>query len=199
VLHARLVKAREHLAAPVRVRIAWGLGVSERGRMPQDIPLPEVFDLLGVRDHGREALLPGALHVPCASCMLPQFDRTWPVTREVVGFVNADPRIRAPRLPGLPVLANDGPLDEVIAWLASAEVVVTNSCHGAYWATLLGRRLVCIPYSSKFHGFKFPPALAPDGDWQARIAEARSHPEALEDSRAANRAFFARARALIGF
>ena len=199
VIHGQLVRDRIHLAAPARIRIAWGIGVSAKdGRRPQDIPLPGGFDLIGVREFGREAQSPAALHVPCASCMLPQFDRPWPVTRAVVGFVNADPNRPAPDLGDLPVLANDRPLEEVIAWLGSAEVVVTNSYHGAYWATLLGRRVVCIPYSSKFHGFRFPPAMATAETWREAIRDAPRHPEALETCRALNRAFYARVRALIG-
>ena len=47
-------------------------------------------------------------------------------------------------------------LDEnkTIEFIGSGDVVVTNSYHGAYWATLLGKVVVAFPWASKFYGLK---------------------------------------------
>ena len=171
-------------------RIVWGAGSTRRGT---EAPWPDPlgYDLVGIRDWSADREAAGR-YVPCVSCLSPVLDTDRPVEREAVLFVNAD--LTKPRPPvALPVLDNTAPLAEIAAFLASAAVVVTNSYHGAYWATLLGRRVVCVPYSSKFHGFKFPPALSADGvDWRDRAKEARAYPEALEDCRRLNRAFHRR-------
>jgi hypothetical protein len=187
-----------HREVKARKRVAWGVGASAKG-MPQSIPLVADLDLVGVREWGRERNLPGAWYVPCASCMLPLLDQRWPVTQDVVGFVNSNPDRPAPDLGDLPTKGNNLSIEEVIGWLGSAETVVTNSFHGVYWATLLGRRVVCIPYSSKFHGFKFPPTYATAETWRDAVHAARVWPEALEDCRRANRTFYARVREEIGF
>jgi hypothetical protein len=67
---------------------------------------------------------------------------------------------------------------------------VTSSSHGAYWATLLGRKVVGIPTSSKFYSLHHPVPLSHPADWQRFMKLARSYPDALEECRAANRTFF---------
>jgi exopolysaccharide biosynthesis predicted pyruvyltransferase EpsI len=86
----------------------------------------------------------------------------------------------------------------VIEFLASGEVIVTSSYHGAYWGTLLNRRIILInAFSSKFHGFKHQPPLASEGSWKSKLAEARNYPEALAECRGANLRFSEKVRALL--
>jgi exopolysaccharide biosynthesis predicted pyruvyltransferase EpsI len=80
-------------------------------------------------------------------------------------------------------------VEAVAAFLGSAETVVTSSYHGAYWASLLGRRVVGIPTSSKFYGLKHAIPLCTIEDWPRFEKLARSYPEALDDCRSANIAF----------
>lgn len=175
--------------------IAWGVGRSRHGETKPGRVLFDHFALFGSREYGQ----PGAIYVPCASCMSPLFDKwhegaTIP-ERGFGVFLNADPAIRRRypvNLPGLPTLYNDSSFEETIRFLATSDVVLTNSYHGAYWATLLGREVIVVnAYSSKFHGFKFPPAFAPDSDWKSAILRG-PYFGALADARAANRAFHAR-------
>lgn len=175
---------------PNMLRIAWGVGSTRHGdTVPW--PDPEGFDLLGIREWSEERENAGQW-VPCASCMSQLFDVPYPVKHDAVLFVNADTGIKS-RYPhqvrGLPVMENTGSLADTIRFLGSGKVVVTNSYHGVYWATLLGRPVVCIPYSSKFHGFKHPPAMSDNGsDWASHSPAV--YPEALEECREANRGFF---------
>ena len=78
----------------------------------------------------------------------------------------------------------------IIEILGSSDTVITNSYHGVYWATLLGRKVVCIPWGSKFNMFKHPPTMATERNWVEKIEKAKSYPEALEDCRKANIAFY---------
>jgi hypothetical protein len=186
-----------HRQVVAKRRIAWGVGVSGPG-VPSDHPVVDDLDLIGLRDFGREKLLKGAWYVPCASCMLPQFDNKFEIFHDVVGFVNADPNRPAPDFGGLPVMDNARGIEETLRWLGSAQTVVTNSFHGAYWATLIGRRVVCIPYSSKFRAYKYPPVLTAAESWRAAVSASREYPEALADCRQINRDFHAKVREVIG-
>jgi hypothetical protein len=174
-----------------KYRVAWGIGATLRGTNEHP-PIPPGFDLIGVREWNR----PGADYVPCVSCMHGFFDSVPAATRDIVLFVNGDTRIRMPRIADLPMLDNRASIDDTLAFLASGNTVVTNSYHGAYWATLMGRRVVCLPYSSKFHGYKHPPVMADDRNWRDALPAARAYPESLEDARAQNRAFHAKVMSL---
>lgn len=186
------LRGRKPLGVPC---IAWGIGSSRHGET-EPWPDPHGFSLVGVREWSEEREAAG-LWAPCASCMSPLFDGTWPTKHEAVLFVNASPSIKdryGVAVGGLPVMENDRPMAEIVAFLASAEVVVTNSYHGVYWGALLGRRVVCLPYSSKFYGFRHPPAYSRDRglDWRHAANAALVYPAALAECRAASRAFYGR-------
>lgn len=186
-------KLHEKLAGSKK--ITWGTGNSARGTTAHRPPL-DGFDIVGGREYGRD----GTDYVPCVSCMHPFFDRKREILYDAVLFVNADPNIARPNIKGVPTLDNSASLETTVNWLASADVVLTNSFHGTYWGTLLKKRVVCIPYSSKFHGFKFPPEYIEDGaKWWASAAKARRYDEALEDSRHINIQFYEKVKNFIGF
>ena len=188
---------RQHPKAKL---IAWGIGSSRHGET-EPWPDPD-FDLVGVREWSEERERAG-LWAPCASCMSPLFDGTWPIKHEAVLFVNANPSITeryGAASEFLWIMQNARPMAEIVAFLGSAEVVVTNSYHGVVWATLLRRRVVCLPYSSKFYGFRHPPAYSRDRglDWRDAASEALVYPGALAECRMATRAFHGRAMDVIG-
>lgn len=184
-----------------RINILWGAGSSRREQV-DPWPDPEGFDLVGLREWTPEREAMDGRYVPCVSCMSRLFDRGYRPTREAVRFVNAERAITqgyCMDASDLPTMTNASPLETVIPFLASGEVVVTNSYHGAFWATLLGRKVVCVPYSSKFHWFKFPPAMSDSGnDWRRKAEQARVYPEALEDCRRVNREFYRRVMEVAG-
>lgn len=198
-LAGRLLRG-EHMAVRAKKRIAWGIGRSVHGAEDAG-RMPDGFDLLGVREWTNPQR---GEYVPCASCMHPQFDilAGSAPTREAVLFVNGSTTIGA-KYPTrvsepLPTMTNRQPVDSILSFLASAETVVTNSYHGAYWGTLLGRKVVLAgAYSSKFHAFKFPPVLTYDGNWREAVKAARTYPEALQDSRRYSTLFAARVRDLL--
>lgn len=192
----RLAASRSRLSAIV----AWGIGESlindkSGGLVPRwQGELPDYlarFDLVGLRDYGT-----AYTWVPCASCMLEYFDRTYTIEHDVCIYEHK--RIPIP-IDGFPRRSNDGQdIAGTLAFLASADVVITNSYHGAYWATLLGRRVIAIPNLSKMHNFRHAPAICAPAQWRDFISRAKRYPEALDECRDANRQFLQRVLALLG-
>ena len=144
------------------------------------------FALIGVRDD-----IPGTTWVPCASCMSPLLDKYRNVTPTRKIVVHEHPMFMGLRISRYPKLPNlEQSFDQTLAFLASARIVVTSSYHGAYWSTLMGRKVVCVPWSTKFFGFRHKPEMSYDlTDLPDRIRSAREYPEALEECRQANLKF----------
>jgi hypothetical protein len=169
--------------------VAWGVGESEnvdrKGGfvLPFAGPMPDYlrqFDLVGVRDYGTEYRW-----VPCASCMLPQFDRPSEATDDIVIYEHK--RIPIPIEGVFRRRSNDGnDIDAVLGFLASGRVVITNSYHGAYWATLLGRRVVALANMSKMYRFKHAPVICRAEGWKRCVDLTVDYPGALAECRQAN-------------
>jgi hypothetical protein len=102
------------------------------------------------------------------------------------------------RLPiGFPILDNSAPLDEVIPFIGATQTLLTDSYHGAYWATLMGRKVVAFPTSSKFYDLKHAIPLGDPVDWQKLSRLSIAYPEALEECREANRDFYLKVLELV--
>jgi hypothetical protein len=179
-----------------RKTVIWAVGVNRHIGLKdsfEDRP-PEIFkkaSLCGIRD-----FITGWRWVPCPSCMSPLFDvygRTEP-KHEVVIYSHMDHPISSTEFPSM--INRGGSMEDAIRFLASGDVVVTNSYHGVYWATLLGRRVICYePFSTRFWYFRHPPHLYCDrNDWRRgwRMAKGAGRwSGALEECRKANREFYA--------
>ena len=176
----------------LRALIAWGIGESEnvdrKGGFvaPFDGTYPDylkAFDLVGVRDYGTDYRW-----VPCASCMLPNLERAYPRLGEIGIYEHK--RIKIP-IEGFPRRSNDGAdIDDAIAFLGSYELIITNSYHGAYWATLLGRRVISIPNMSKVYRFKHAPVICRAEQWKRYTDVTKTYDKALDECRAANRSYY---------
>ena len=172
---------------------AWGLGeslnVDRKGGfvLPYPKSLPDYlnrFDLVGMRDYGTQYAW-----APCPSCLLPGLELPSPPIHEIVIYEHK--RIAIP-IDGFPRNTNAGDdINSVLAFLASGEVVITNSYHGAYWATLLGRRVLAIPNMSKMYRFKHAPVIARPEGWKRLMDLTVAYPGALSECRAATHAFYA--------
>lgn len=167
-------------AKPARPVVVWGVG----SNYPMDLQGPEYphwlgnATLIGLRDIGSPYQW-----TPCPSCLHPGLRRSRAKTRRVVVYEHRENPL--PTKLGFPWIANDAPggLDEVLDFLGSAEVVVTNSYHGAYWGTLLGARVVVAnPFSTKFGRLPWsPPVWTVDlGRLEDRIEAAERRPDAIE-------------------
>lgn len=170
-----------------RHRVSWAVGMrGQAGSLRHDI-LSANLTLMGCRDVD----VPGTVHVPCPSCLSPRFDAAPAPLHEVV--IYAHHRHPIPATHGLPMEVNEGgTFAQKLAFLASGATVVSNSYHGVYWAMLLGRRVLALPFSDKFGGFAQMPATAEAGAWRAALPQAHAAEGYLEACRALNRAFHAR-------
>ncbi len=165
--------------------IIWGAGLNTELLFNRDRFPGWVGDatLCGVRDY--QFSFPR--WVPCVSCLNSVFDRVYPIEHDVVLYYGVPLPIH-----GLPTKCcqEGATLEEAIRFLASGETVVTNSYHGAYWATLLGRKVVLIPNQdySKFAFLKHQHVCASAFNWKELVPHARRY-DALRECREANLRF----------
>jgi len=144
--------------------ILWGVGQQRYGaasRKPESFdyaPFVQKSHLVGIRDDGMDYIW-----VPCASCMHPAFDKLRKPEYEVVVFSHKKFQIDFPDMPKMTNLADD--FEAVIDFLGSGETIITSSFHGAYWGTLLGRKVIAFPFSSKFFTLRHQPTLYPVKKW----------------------------------
>jgi hypothetical protein len=185
---------RIHDKVDARYKIAWGVGTSRSG-MKDPGPVLDDLDLCGRREFGRR----GGEYVPCVSCMSDLFDQKYEVKNDIIFYTHAvKSDFNKKDLKGMPVSLNRGNFNEIIAFLGSGDTVVTDSFHGVYWATLLGKKVICIPFSSKFYGFKYPPSYAKYDNWKDLASKAISYDgDALLDSRKINVKFYEKVMNLI--
>lgn len=170
-------------------RIAWGVSTVQSSVL--SLKYWRAFrrlDLVGSRDWGDDRFP----WVPCATCMSPLFDRPQPETQDVVLYLHhwkSDAQ-RVNRSEGVPVLENNNTsLDETIDFLASGRVVVSNSYHGVFWGLILGKKVLCLPFSKKFSHYRIPPGYADPSTWTNEIHKAQGSDELLELCRDASNSF----------
>jgi hypothetical protein len=182
---------------PGSLHIAWGVGTL------QTLPISlryararRLCDIVGTRDWGDRRYE----WAPCTSCMSPLFDAPAPPEHDVVFYYHGDKtEAQGIRIPAdIPSLSNNAnSLEEALAFIASGRTVVSNSYHGVYWALLMGRRALCVPFSRKFSAYRLPPGYAGPRNWLNCLDDARSQPEFLSLCRAATEDFYRRVCAAI--
>lgn len=161
----------------------WGAGLNYHGER-NNSHYPEFvknFDLVGIRDY-----VEGLRWVPCASCMDTSFNKEYPINNKIVVFEHVENNIET----DLPKFKNNQTIEKAIAFLGSSECVITNSYHGVYWSTLLGKKVIAIPVeeSSRFFFFKHPPLIKEK--LSTDFSKGKSYPNALKECREANVSFY---------
>jgi hypothetical protein len=176
--------------------VGWGLGKNRyREQVIPDYQGASNFALLGIRDW------PSPYNwVPCVSCMSRCFDN-YHDAEPKHDFVVYEHRNRPLFISDAPLMKNNASsLEDVIQFLCSGETVVTNSYHGVYWAQLLGRKVVAIPFSNRFEGFRFPPILVERESWREGVKLAKEpDTDFLSLCRHANLEFATRVSDLFGY
>lgn len=165
--------------------IGWSLGHNLHGgtkiKMPEYL---QKYDLISVRDYGYKYEW-----VPCSSCMHSLFDKKYKIKHKIVVYEHH----LFGKLPieGFPKLSNkEKSLKKVIKFLGSGEIVLTSTYHGAYWATLLNKKVIIInPFSSKFYGLKHKHPITDIANWKSKIKDTVNYPNALAECREANLKF----------
>jgi hypothetical protein len=167
-------------------RIIWGAGHNGdyqrklRGKLEYPNWIRN-FDLIGVRDYGQEYEW-----TPCASCMHPALRKSYSIKNDVIWFEHKKQLIKSTEFgkDPIPRFINSGDnIDQTIELLGSANTVITNSYHGAYWATLLGKKVIVVEaWSSKFNALKHAPYFLGKGDnWKDVVNAVPVYSNALDE------------------
>ena len=150
------------------------------------------YRAVGVRDYQEESRYDW---VPCASCMHPALRTNYAIKNDVIWFEHKKQMIKDFGNDPIPRFVNSGAnIEQTIELLGSANIILTNSYHGAYWGTLLGKRVVVVDsWSTKFSMMKHKPAFKnKKATWQEAADTAQVHPGALDECMAANQVFWDR-------
>ena len=161
-------------------RIIWGAGHNRSlDRRFKGLDYPDwlvQFDKLGIRDYDQDLRW-----VPCASCLHPALAQNYAIKNEVIWFEHKKGLIKDFGDDSIPRFINSGNnIEQTIELLGSAQTILTNSYHGAYWGTLLGRRVIVVgAWSTKFMAMRWPPAFMNEGDvW--RTIDTKIYEDALD-------------------
>jgi hypothetical protein len=123
---------------------------------------------------------------PCASVLHPAFESSYEPEHPVVAFTHQRSHVlhEFAEAAGIPVRENRGPdVADAIRFIASGETVITDTYHGAYWATLLGRRVsVSTTFSTKFDNLPWPVPVSRTIDLKKAITSAWAFPDALAEA-----------------
>ena len=150
------------------------------------------FDEVGIRVFSNPQKF---RYVPCVSCMNNLFFEYRDVKPKVsIGFYNhkRSTLLSKNNDNGIPVLDNDGDnIEEKLRFLSSCEYIVTNTYHGVYWATLLERKVICVPFKSGLFSFKYLPAYSFNGELNDDLfINAKKYKSVLEEARKLNLEFY---------
>ena len=167
-------------------RIIWGAGHNGnfQKKVKTGLEYPDWlrnFDEIGIRDYGQQYDW-----VPCASCMHPALRENHVIKHSVIWFEHKKQMIKSTEFGADPIprFINSGDnITETIRLLGSADTIITNSYHGAYWGTLLGKRvIVAEAWSSKFNAMRHPPYFLAKGEfWKDCLNKVPVYNTALEE------------------
>jgi hypothetical protein len=177
--------------------IAWGIGsdivenkdgiISESSIYGKDLlgDYFDGFDEIGTRVYDEKK---GRIWVPCASSMHPAFFhcREKKPTKKIGVFFHK----RVPidfNLDQQDFLSNDGfNLEEKLDFMSQYEFILTNTYHGVFWATLLNRKVLCMPFKSGLFSFKHKPHYLINFPTNEDYSKAVNYENSLEECRLAN-------------
>jgi hypothetical protein len=181
--------------------IAWGVG-ADLSENREGTVAHTTADLLGSYFDGFDRVgtriwNPEGKHewVPCASCLHPQIpiyrDRAPTQLIGVYQHKRVPIAFNSPDSASASTMDNSGDsIEEKLDFLSRFEYIVTNSYHGVYWATLLNRKVICVPFKSGLYSFRHRPVYINDSLTEDHLHQAVSYPTALEECRMANLKFY---------
>ncbi|MDR1396693.1 MAG: methyltransferase domain-containing protein [Desulfarculales bacterium] len=172
--------------------IAWSCGHNAHyGTQTETSIQYDKFALLTVRDNGycSERGTPERW-LPDVSCMMNLFDDAQ--NSQIVRRIGVIEHHAFPifEFADCEKISNAYAVRRIIDFIATSEIIVTNTWHCLYWATLLNKKVILFEkFSNKFDYIKYPPTVY-SGDLEADIAQAAAYPDALAECRKLNLAFY---------
>lgn len=170
--------------------IGWGIGYNQHkgAKINEKLKLRD-FSLLGLRDYEMKYS-----YLPCVSCLKEELAEKSPIQRKIgciIHYENTDLKF------DYPTMYNNQPFADLAKFIAESEIIITNTYHIMYWATLMGKKVILFnPFSDKFKHFKYQPVLY-SGNLAKDIRKAKTYPEALAECRKLNLAFFEKVKKII--
>ena len=185
-----LYKEMERNDRDAKHRIAWGVGTTQSNPFsPNYYFSRRAMSLIGSRDYGDKRYE----YAPCVSCMSNLFDQGYEETNEIVFYYHESKTEKM----GITISDNILKLSnncrsmrEAIEFIGSGHTVVSNSYHGVYWGLLLGKNVLCVPFSGKFSNYRIDPGYASAKNWQENIGSAKRSDEMLSICRQATQRFY---------
>jgi hypothetical protein len=175
--------------------VLWGIGHNfgkkHVEKQSNDVYYPDWtkrVSLPGIRDY-----IPGYLdmYLPCVSCMHSAFDKKYKIQHDHVYFTHAFKSKYEYKDGDVHLKNNEKDFDKVIEFLGSANTIITDSYHGAYWGQLLGRDVRVISWSVKFNHMKHTPSFAEDiFSWNTTSSPSHIPNGFLEECRDLNTKFY---------
>ena len=188
-------KTLEKIDKVTAPRAVWGAG--HNGAETTDfssIKWPRSFSMyhdVGIRDYSSESRFDWA---PCASCMHPALRKNYTIKNDVIWFEHKKQLIKDFGKDTIPRFINSGAnVEQTIELLGSANIILTNSYHGAYWGTLLKKKVIIVggAWSSKFNFFKHKPFILGKKDyWKDCVDQTTTYNRALDECIAATEKFW---------
>lgn len=167
-------------------RILWGAGHNaeyhkdKKGNVFIEYPDWLVdYDLVGLRD-----INTAYDWVPCASCMHPEIRKNHQIKNDVIWFEHKKQLVKDFGHESIPRFINSGSnISQTIELIGSANIILTNSYHGAYWGTLMRKRVIVVgAWSSKFYTLRHSPYILERGEeWRDALDKIERHPDALSE------------------
>lgn len=172
----------------------WGVGHNKHYDENEPRLFNETKDLLGksnlwgVRDN-----IEGMNYLPCSSCMHPQLNSKHAIKNDIVVYEHEHIPLYGIGLEDKPKMINNShSFEKVIEFINSANYVITNSFHGMYWALLLNKKVIAMPFSSKFDLFPYNVPMGDISHWEELIDKCVIYPDALDECRKLNTKFYNR-------
>lgn len=173
---------------PTGSLVAWGIGLPLKGK--NDASVLDVFSRFSLFSTRNFDWRDQLTFVPCASCMSTCFDKVPSPKYDVVIYAHRKKTFFLTAEESIPYTTNKNQDPKsAINFIAQGETVVTNSYHGVYWAQLLGRKVICIPYNDKFSTFEHKPVMATEMTWKSTLRLAKQTDPLLDEYREINRRF----------
>lgn len=178
-IFSRIARSARNNERQAKIKIAWGISTIDYS--PFSLPyLKSKFhlDLIGSRDYGDNRFT----YAPCPSCLSELFDGAHKEINEISFFGHAEKCIEQDiKIPkNIPFLDNHAEsMRDVIDFIGSTHILVTNSYHGTYWGLLLGKKVLTIPFNEKFMHYRIKPGYSNNNTWLNDIKKAQSASEML--------------------
>lgn len=161
--HKLISNTLDKVQSNIGPRVIWGAGHnSDTSTNFDDISWPKSFvnySHIGIRDYSETSRF---TWTPCASCMHPAIRKQYAIKNDVIWFEHKKQLIRDFGSDPIPRFINSGSnIEQTIELLGSANIILTNSYHGAYWGTLLKKRVIIVGgvWSTKFNWLKHSPTI----------------------------------------